>query len=165
VIYAYCETPYLPPIVPQPVLFVNTQNPDRKGSMKAFRQAPALVQLVSILLLVEALALIVVFFTLLGELLTGSYQNIYAELFFIVLSLASAAWVVGFTRGILDKKRWARSAAFFWQLLQAFVGAGALSDPNSFQVLGVFLVGLSLVVVLILFNKKVVEATNEMGES
>lgn len=132
--------------------------------MKAFRQAPPLVQLVLALLLVEAIVLFVVFFILLGELLSGSYQSIYAEIFFIVLSLAAASWVLAFSKGILDKKRWARSAAFFWQLLQAFVGAGALSDPESNQTLGVFLVGLSALVVILLFNKKVVDATNEMNE-
>ena len=132
--------------------------------MKAFRQAPPLVQLVLALLIVEAIVLFVVFFILLGELISGSYQSIYAEIFFIVLSLAAASWVLGFSKGILEKKRWARSAAFFWQLLQAFVGAGALSDPESNQTLGVFLVALSALVVILLFNKKVVEATNEMSE-
>jgi O-antigen ligase len=132
--------------------------------MKAFRQAPPLVQLVLVLLLVEAMVLFVVFFILLGELISGSYQSIYAEIFFIVLSFASASWVLGFSKGILEKKRWARSAAFFWQLLQAFVGAGALSDPQSNQALGVFLVALSALVVILLFNKKVIEATNQMSE-
>jgi O-antigen ligase len=132
--------------------------------MKAFRQAPPLVRLVATLLIIEALALFVVFFILLAELISGQFQSIYAEIFLLVLALAASTWVLAFTKGILDKKRWARSAAFFWQLLQVFVGAGAISDAGGNQMLGVFLVALALAVGLLLFNKKVVEETNQMGE-
>lgn len=133
--------------------------------MIPFRQAHPLVKILVALLLVEALAVAVVFFALVLELLSGNVINVYAEIFLIVLALASTAWVLHFTRGLLNKKRWARSAAFFWQLLQGVVGAGALAEQGSSQLLGVFLVALSAIAVLLLFNKQVVAETNEENEN
>ena len=129
--------------------------------MTPFSKAPALVQFVLILLLIEALALAAVFLTLLFELLSGRYQSFYAEVFLLVLAAGSTLWVLQFSRGLLNKKRWARSAAFFWQLLQAVVGAGAIAETGTSRILGAALVMISGITVLLLFNSKVVEATNE----
>jgi hypothetical protein len=129
--------------------------------MTPFSKAPTLVQIVLILLLVEALALLAVFFTLLFELFSGQFQSVYAEVFLLVLAAGSALWVLQFSRGLLNKKRWARSAAFFWQLLQAVVGAGAIAETGTSRVIGALLVLVSGLVVVLLFNAKVVAATNE----
>ena len=129
--------------------------------MTPFSKAPALVQIVLVLLLIEALALVAVFFTLLFELFTGQFQSFYAELFLLVLAAGSTLWVLHFSRGLLNKKRWARSAAFFWQLLQAVVGAGAIAETGTSRVIGAILVLISGITVVLLFNSKVVEATNE----
>ena len=129
--------------------------------MTPFSKAPALVQIVLILLLIEALALAAVFFTILFELFSGEFQSIYAELFLLILAAASTIWVLHFSRGLLNKKRWARSAAFFWQLLQAVVGAGAIAETGTSRILGALLVLISGITVVLLFNSKVVEATNE----
>jgi hypothetical protein len=129
--------------------------------MRPFSKAPALVQIVLILLFFEALVLAAVFFTLLFELFSGQFQSIYAEVFLLVLAAGSTVWVLTFSRGLLNKKRWARSAAFFWQLLQAVVGAGAIAETGTSRILGAILVLISGLVVLLLFNSKVVEATNE----
>ncbi len=133
--------------------------------MKPFRNAIPLVQLVAVLLITEALALAWIFFALLLELFSGKVVNIYAEIFLIVLAAAATTWVVFFTRNLLLRKRWARSAAFFWQLLQAVVGAGALAEVGSNRLLGIALVLLSAAVVILLFNKTVVLETNEETEN
>ena len=132
--------------------------------MKAFSQAPALVKLVVSLLFIEALIIALVFFALLLELLSGNVINIYAEIFLIVLAAGSVAWVLHFSLGILQGKRWARSAAFFWQLLQGVVGAGALAEEGSNRNVGIFLVVLSAVVVILLFNKNFVADTNREND-
>jgi hypothetical protein len=132
--------------------------------MRPFSKAPALVQIVLILLAIEALILAAVFFTLLFELISGQFQSIYAEVFLLVLAAGSTLWVLTFSKGLLDKKRWARSAAFFWQLLQAVVGAGAIAETGTSRILGAILVLISGLVVFLLFNSKVVEATNEETE-
>ena len=129
--------------------------------MTQFSKAPALVQIVLVLLLAEALALAAVFFTILFELFSGEFQSIYAEVFLLVLAAASVVWVLHFSKGLLNKKRWARSAAFFWQLLQAVVGAGAIAETGTSQIIGSVLVLVSGVVVLLLFNSQVVAATND----
>ena len=129
--------------------------------MTPFSKAPALVQIVLILLVAEALALVAVFFTLLFELISGQFQSIYAEVFLLVLAAGSALWVLQFSRGLLKRKRWARSAAFFWQLLQAVVGAGAIAETGTSRIIGAVLVLVSGLVVVLLFNSQVVAATNE----
>jgi hypothetical protein len=129
--------------------------------MRPFRKAPALVQIVLILLVLEALVLAAVFFTLLFELFSGQFQSIYAEVFLLALAAGATLWVLTFSRGLLNKKRWARSAAFFWQLLQAVVGAGAIAETGTSRIFGALLVLISGVTVMLLFNAKVVEATNE----
>jgi O-antigen/teichoic acid export membrane protein len=132
--------------------------------MKAFSQAPVLVKLVVSLLFIEALIITLVFFALLLELLSGNVLNIYAEIFLIVLAAGSIAWVLHFSRGILQGKRWARSAAFFWQLLQGVVGAGALAEQSSDRSIGIFLVVLSAVVAILLFNKRFIAETNREND-
>jgi hypothetical protein len=129
--------------------------------MTPFSKAPALVQIVLILLVVEALALVAVFFSLLFEIFSGEFQSFFAEVFLLVLAAASVLWVLTFSKGLLNRKRWARSAAFFWQLLQAVVGAGAIAETGTSRVIGALLVLISGLVVVLLFNSKVVEATNE----
>jgi hypothetical protein len=124
-----------------------------------------LVQLVIIALFIEALAVAWIFFALLLELLSGNVINVFAEIFLLVLAAGAVAWILFFMRGILKKKRWARSAAFFWQLLQAVTGAGALAEAGSNQLIGVFLVVLAGIVVILLFNKTVVLNTNEENEN
>jgi hypothetical protein len=129
--------------------------------MTPFRKAPALVQIVLVLLVAEALALVAVFFSLLFELLSGNFQSIFAEVFLLVLAASATLWVLHFSRGLLNKKRWARSAAFFWQLLQAVVGAGAIAETGTSRIIGAVLVLVSGLVVVLLFNSQVVAATNE----
>ena len=129
--------------------------------MRPFSKAPKMVQIVLVLLLLEALALAAVFLTLLLELFSGQFQSIFAEVFLVVISGAAVLWVLHFSRGILNKKRWARSAAFFWQLLQAVVGAGAMAETGFSQVIGALLVIVSGITLVLLFNKNVVAETNE----
>jgi hypothetical protein len=129
--------------------------------LRPFSKAPKMVQIVLVLLLLEALALAGVFFSLLLELLSGQFQSIFAEVFLVVISGAATLWVLHFSRGLLNKKRWARSAAFFWQLLQAVVGAGAMAETGSSQVIGALLVIISGITLVLLFNKTVVTDTNE----
>jgi hypothetical protein len=132
--------------------------------MKAFSQASGLVRLVVSLLLIEASIIGLVFFALLLELLAGKVLIIYAQIFLVVLAAGTMAWVIHFSRGILQGKRWARSAAFFWQLLQGVVGAGALAEQSNNRMIGVFLVALSAVVVILLFNKQFVADTNREND-
>ena len=129
--------------------------------MRPFSKAPKVVQIVLLLLMLEALSLAAVFFTLLLELLSGQFQSFFAEVFLVVISGAAVLWVLQFSRGILNKKRWARSAAFFWQLLQAVVGAGAMAETGSSQLIGALLVIVSGITLVLLFNKNVVADTNE----
>lgn len=133
--------------------------------MRAFGQAIAPVRALVALLLVEALAVFVIALILVAELISGNYQNLYAEIFLIALALGATLWVFTLANEILNKKRWARSGAFFWQLLQAVVGAGAVAEENSNRAIGAALIIVAGICLLLLFNQKVVEATNEQAEN
>ena len=129
--------------------------------MIAFRKAPRQVQALVVLLLAESAAIFLTFLALFFELVSGNFQNLYAEIFLMVLALGATAWVVVIARQILARKRWARSAGFFWQLLQAVVGAGAMAEEGNSRAIGFALVGLAAIGVGLLFSSKVIEATNE----
>ncbi|MFM7013677.1 MAG: hypothetical protein ACKOXT_01630 [Actinomycetota bacterium] len=129
--------------------------------MIAFRQAPGLVRFLVVVLLIESAVIFITFLALFLELISGNYQNLYAEIFLMVLALGATLWVAVIARQILARKRWARSASFFWQLLQAVVGAGAMAEEGNSRAVGFALVGLAAIGVGLLFNSKVIEATNE----
>lgn len=133
--------------------------------MRAFRESIVQVRALVSLLALEALAVFAIAIILLGELLLGNYQNLYAEIFLIAIALGATLWVINLAKQILNRKRWARSGAFFWQLLQAVVGAGALAEENSNRIIGALLILVAGICLLLLFNQKVVEATNEQAES
>lgn len=129
--------------------------------MTRFFRAPRLIQLTVTLIFLEALAILFVFFALSLELLAGNYQSIYAQLFLMVISLAATVWIIKFGYELLNKKRWARSAAFFWQLLQAAAGAAALADQSGQGIIGSLLVLVAGAVIILLFSKPVIEQTND----
>ena len=147
------------------ILVAVCKYPTLEPKMTPFSKAPALVQIVLVILMLEALALVAVSLSLALEIFSGNYQSIFAEVFLLVLAAGSVLWILQFSRGLLRKKRWARIAAFFWQLLQAAVGAGALAEEGFSQIIGAVLVLLSGITVVLLFNSIVVEATNEENET
>jgi hypothetical protein len=131
--------------------------------MRPFIEAPKPLKAVILLLLLEAMGLAVVALFLIFELLSGGYQNLYAEIFLIVVAAFATLWVLVVARELLNKKRWARSAALFWQLMQGAVGAGALAEADG-QLLGFALISPAAILLVLLFNKQVIAATNEAAE-
>lgn len=64
-------------------------------------------------------------------------------------------------RQLTFKKRWARSAAFFWQLIQLAVAWNSFTGQWANYYIGGYLVITSLATSYFLFTKPVVEATQE----
>ena len=64
-------------------------------------------------------------------------------------------------RQLVFKKRWARSAAFFWQLIQLSVAWNSFSGQWANYFIGGYLVLSSLATTYFLFTKAVVDETQE----
>jgi hypothetical protein len=64
-------------------------------------------------------------------------------------------------RQLVFKKRWARSAAFFWQLIQLSVAWNSFSGQWANYYIGGYLVISSLATIYFLFTKAVVDETQE----
>ena len=79
------------------------------------------------------------------------------SLFAIVAGVSAA--VLFFAYGLFQGKRWARSAALFWQLIQLSIAAGSFSGQFGSQAIGWSLIIPSVIVLVLLFTKPVVAAT------
>lgn len=64
-------------------------------------------------------------------------------------------------RQLVFKKRWARSAAFFWQLIQLSVAWNSFSGEFANFLIGGYLVITSIASIYLLFTKAVVTTTQE----
>lgn len=128
--------------------------------MTSFSKAPKQLQALVLVLLAEAAAVFAAFLSLAVELLRGEFQNFYAEVFLLALSFFAVLWILQFTRWLLGGRRWARSAAVFWQLLQVAIGASAVAENLP---LGVSLIAAAAVAFGLLFSKVVVDFTQAGG--
>ncbi len=87
----------------------------------------------------------------------------------LVASLIAICVVVGGTatylffvaRQLVFRKRWARSAAMFWQLIQIAIAWNSFTGEVTGYYFGVWLLGTAFVGLYFVFNKTVVEQTTE----
>ncbi len=79
----------------------------------------------------------------------------------IAIFLLATAVLFFVARQLVLKKRWARSAAFFWQLIQLSVAWNSFSGEFANFYIGGYLVVTSIVTIYFLFTKQVIEETQE----
>ncbi|MGI9823181.1 hypothetical protein [Agromyces sp. Marseille-Q5079] len=80
---------------------------------------------VSIVLALEALALVAVVVWLVVDLLTMEPSSYATAIALLVLVLLGAIWVVAIAIGSLRRAPWARASAIVWQVLQVSIAVGA----------------------------------------
>lgn len=95
------------------------------------------------------------------EILMGSSRAISTALALFAMVAAAGAFVVFIGVSLRRSKRWSRSAALFWQLVQLSVATGSFSGQFGNWMIGTALIVPSLVVAVLLFRKDVVAATME----
>ena len=78
-----------------------------------------------------------------------------------VMFAATAAFVFFIARQLAFKKRWARSAAVFWQLIQIAVAWNSFTGEVTGYFFGTWLIITAAVALYFLFSKVVVEETQE----
>lgn len=91
--------------------------------------------------------------------LEGQSRSFSATVALFAMVAGAAALVIFVAVSLWRSKRWARSAAFFWQLIQLAVATGSFSGQFGSQAIGWGLIIPSAVVIVTLFNKDVVAAT------
>jgi hypothetical protein len=73
----------------------------------------------------------------------------------------TAAFLFFVARQLVYRKRWARSAAVFWQLIQIAIAWNSFTGEVLGYFFGVWLLATAFVALYFLFNKRVVELTDE----
>ena len=129
---------------------------------KRAQKAPSGLVFASILLWAEG-AFVAVLAARLGlALLSGETKSFVTSAALFALVAAAAAWVIYIGFSLFQGKRWARSGAVFWQLVQLAVATGSFSGQFGSQAIGWSLILPSVLGLGLLFSKKVVAAT--MGD-
>jgi len=131
--------------------------------LRALRRAPLLGVLIAILAL-EALALWAFSAWWVLELLIATPTSVGASLALLALTLVAASWVSAITVGALRGRPWIRGAAVTWQLVQVMIAIGCFQGIYARPDVGWALLLPSIVVLVLVFNRKVVAATSHEPE-
>ena len=126
---------------------------------KPARRSRALIAL-ALLLAAEAALLWAAVVWLILELLTDQPASLASALAILVLTVVAALWVSAIVVGTLRGRTWIRAAAVTWQLVQVFVAIGCFQGLYARPDLGWALLIPSVLVIVLLFTRSVVEATS-----
>lgn len=96
---------------------------------------------------------------LLWGLLSGQSKSIPAELTLVGLYGAAAVWLIFIGVGLREGKRWARSAAVFWQTCQLFIASLSFSGRGANPTIGILLIVASVFVLAHVFSAPVIRAS------
>jgi hypothetical protein len=125
---------------------------------------PAGLVAAAILVFLEALVILGIAGYLLLEIIGGQSKSIGAAVSLFLLVLLGAAWIGFAGRGLLLGRRWARSTSVFWQLVQLAIASASFDGRGANSAIGVSLIVPSVIVIWLLFTKKVVAATRDEPE-
>ena len=96
--------------------------------------------------------------------IAGDSISLVSSVALFALVAGAVIWVISIAINLWRGRRWARSAGFFWQLVQLAIAAGSFGGQFGSQAIGWSLVIPSLTVMIALLSKKVVAATMEAAE-
>lgn len=122
-------------------------------------QRPFGLILVTILVALEGLAMGAISARLGLALVLGDTKSMVTSVALFALVAAATVWVFFISRGLWRGKRWARSGALFWQLVQLSVASASFSGQFGNAVIGWSLIVPSVLVLALVFSKSVVKAT------
>ncbi len=129
--------------------------------MKNLKNLPA--GLVAVIVIVALEASVLAFFGVqLGlGILAGESRAFTTAIALFAMVAAAAAWLFYVAFSLTRAKRWARSAALFWQLVMLAIASGSFTGQFGSQAIGWALVAPAAVVLILIFTKPVVESTLE----
>lgn len=108
--------------------------------------------------LLEALVMYVATGFIIWAMITGSATAILTDSILALLTGLAAFWLTLAAKAILKRRRWARSAGVFWQLIQLTIAFGTFEASI---IAGLAIAVPSVLVFFVLFNRQIVEATTE----
>ncbi|NDC47531.1 MAG: hypothetical protein EBZ61_00360 [Micrococcales bacterium] len=108
--------------------------------------------------LLEALVMYVATGVIIWAMITGSATAILTDSILALLTGLAAVWLTLAAKAILKRRRWARSAGVFWQLIQITIAFGTFEAS---LIAGLAIAVPSVLVFFVLFNRQIVEATTE----
>lgn len=123
------------------------------------QKRPFGLKFVAILTGLEGLALGVISARLGVALITGDTKSLVTSVALFALVAGATAWVIFIGISLWAGKRWARSAALFWQLVQLSVASASFSGQFASAAIGWSLIVPSVLVLAVLFTKPVIAAT------
>ncbi len=124
------------------------------------RKPPVKITLMGLAIayLLEAIVLYVLTGVTIWAMVSGDAKAILTDSALVVLTGGAAIWLTFASRAIRKHKRWARSAGVFWQLIQLTIALGTF-EANVLW--GLAIAVPSVLVLITLFTKEVVEATRD----
>lgn len=112
----------------------------------------------------EALAVAGAAAFLLIEIIAGQSKSFVTAISLFALVAAAAVWVGNIVAGLARNRRWSRSGAFFWQLVQLSIGTASFSGQFANWAIGLALIVPSAIVCVLLLTKPVVAATQQSAQ-
>jgi hypothetical protein len=106
----------------------------------------------------EALVMYGASVAIIWAMFTGAAKALATDAVLLLLTAGAAIWLTLAAKAILKRKRWARSAGVFWQLIQLTIAFGTFEAS---VLAGLAIAIPSVLVFFTLFNRQVVEATLE----
>jgi hypothetical protein len=89
----------------------------------------------------------------------GQVKSLPTMLALAGLGLVVAVWLAYVFKALLEGRRWARSGAIFWQLVQLTIAWGSFTGQFANPAIGIALIIPSVSVIALLFTKPVFDAT------
>ncbi|WP_146066149.1 hypothetical protein [Cryobacterium sp. Y82] len=127
--------------------------------LRAIRRTPLLGVLIALLAL-EALAVWALSAWWVLELLIATPNSVGASLALLALIVVAALWVSAITVGALRRRPWIRGAAVTWQLVLVMIAIGCFQGIYARPDVGWALLLPSIIVLILVFNPRVVAATS-----
>lgn len=104
---------------------------DRERASGALARPPWQAITITVVLVLEALALVGVGVWLAVEAFGETGMHIVGTVFLAVMAVGCAAWLLAIARAVLRGKRWTRAATLVWQIIQIAVAAGSVGGEAS----------------------------------
>jgi hypothetical protein len=120
---------------------------------------PLALNIALVFLALEGLVVAGFALTTLSQIFMGQSRSISTAMALFAIVAAAAAAVFFIAIALSRGKRWARSAAVFWQLVQLSVAAGSFTGETPNAAIGWALIVPSAVVMILLFRNEVIDAT------
>lgn len=127
---------------------------------KKLSRPKALTAIISVIAF-EAFVVLGLAAILLFEILAGASRSFNTAIALFAMVAGAGAFVAFIAVSLFRGKRWARSAALFWQLVQLSVATGSFTGQFGNWLIGTALIVPSMVVAILIFRKDVVAATME----